>query len=112
VAAVARWFVPDLPTDGTFVPPNRVGGEAGFACSGTGLTATKESTGFIRIKINGLTGNTVLPLVNADPNGESAPLAAYVAGGFSGGIYDVHVANGAGTATDPYYVTVALVIVN
>jgi hypothetical protein len=113
VAAVARWFVSSLPTDGTtYVSPDRVGGEAGFACAGSGLTATSLGTGLIRVKVNGLTGNNVFALVNADPNGNSPPLAAYVAGPFAGGVYDVHVANGAGTATDPYYLTVAFVIVN
>jgi hypothetical protein len=114
VAAAARWFAPSLPTDGTYVSPNRFGGESGFACAGSGLTATSTGAGSFNIKINGLTGNNVFAVVNADAGG-GTPLAAYVGGPFAGGIYQVHVASLTGTPptpTNPSYLTIEFVGAN
>jgi cytoskeletal protein RodZ len=108
VAAMAEWYAPGLPTDGTYVGPNRFGGETGFACEGTGLTATLLSTGFIRVKVNGLPeAHELVGFVNADARG-AAPLSAYADGPFAGGVFDIHVANEKGVATNPYYIELEL----
>jgi hypothetical protein len=76
-----------------------------------GLTATSTGAGSVDVKINGLTGNNVFALVNADANGRT-PLAAYVAGPFAGGIYQGHVSTLTGTATNPSYLRVEFVDAN
>jgi hypothetical protein len=108
VAAFAEWYASGLPTDGTYVAPDRFGGETGFACEGTGLTATLLSAGWIRVKINGLPESPELVgFVNADSRG-GTPLIAYATGPAAGGIFDVHVSNEKGVATNPGYLDLEL----
>jgi hypothetical protein len=108
VAAAASWFAPNLPTDGSFVAPNRFGGELGFACAGSGLTATKLATGHYRIQTNGLESTSLIQLANAEP-GTGQTRFASSSGPFSGDIFDVFVRDDAGTLLDPSYVSLVLI---
>jgi outer membrane murein-binding lipoprotein Lpp len=108
VAASGSWFAPSLPTDGTFVPPNRFGGELGFACAGLGLTATKLAVGNYQVKTNGLASGTLVQLVNAEP-GTGQVRFASSSGPFAGDVFDVFVRDDTGTLQDPSYVSIVLI---
>ena len=112
IAALGSWYVPKLPTDPTFVLPNRFGGEGGFACSGAKPQMTKEGTGFYRMEFTKELPNVAsyLAFINPDARG-SAPLYGdanfdLAANGHSA--WDIHVFDKAGTPADPYYIEVLL----
>lgn len=110
LAAVAVFYAPEVPTDPTYVPPNRFGGEGGFACNGSEPLLTKEGTGFFRLKIE-----TALPsnldyvlFVNPDARGGS-PIYADANSEFAGPVWDIHVFDKNGNPVDPYYLDLQLV---
>lgn len=114
VAAAATWYAPSLPTDGTFVEPDRFGGEEGFACRGSGLEATKLATGSYRVRYNGLQSpgtndRGLIEFANAEPNTTNGALIASATGPYSGGIFQLAVKNDAGVLTDPGYISLQLV---
>ncbi len=113
VAATGVWYAPALPADPTYVAPNRYGGEGGFACNGGTIQITKESTGWFRMRVTpALPGNHVyVAYINADAR-SATPLYGDANSAFAGPVWDVHVFNSAGTATDPYYLDVLLVAVS
>ena len=109
VAAVARWYAPQLPTDPTFVQPNRYGGEDGWVVNGGSLLMTKEGMGWYRMKIDpALPGQAYLLFTNADAWG-STPLYAQGTGAFAGPVWDIYVHDKSGNAADAYYMEVLLV---
>jgi hypothetical protein len=110
LAAVAVFYAPGVPTDPTYVPPNRYGGEGGFACNGSEPLLTKESTGWFRLKIQ-----TALPsdldyvlFVNPDARG-TTPIYADGNSEFAGPVWDIHVFDKNGNPVDPYYLDLQLV---
>ncbi len=109
VAVVGRWYAPQLPTDPTFVQPNRYGGEGGWAADGGSLLMTKEGTGWYRMKIvPAPPGQGYLLFANADAWG-STPLYAQGSGPFAGPVWDIYVHDKSGNAADAYYIEILLV---
>jgi hypothetical protein len=107
VVAAGKWFVPNLPTDGTFVPPTRFGGEWGFACEGSGLTATKTGVGRYRLRTNGIPSFGLIQAVNIELPA-AAGLFASSDGPFAGDLFDVFVHDAAGAAADAWYFSLVL----
>jgi hypothetical protein len=106
VALGASWYAPQLPTDGTYVPPNRYGGEGGFTCNGGTPEATKLATGEFFVEAVPALPSSHAYVLFANPDSRSAtPLYTQVTNEVGGG-WEVHTYNSSGTPTDPYYLEV------
>ncbi|HEY2199953.1 MAG TPA: hypothetical protein VGH69_20060 [Mycobacterium sp.] len=110
VAAVASFYAPAIPSDPTYVTPNRYGGEGGFACNRAQLELTKEGTGWFRLKFttSPANANSYLLFVNPDARG-STPLYGDGNSAFAGPSWDIHVFDKTGAPADPYYLDVQLI---
>lgn len=110
IAALASFYAPQIPSDPTYVTPDRYGGEGGFACNGAQLEMTKEATGWYRLKFTTAPANAFNYLLFVNPDARGAtPIFADANSAFAGPVWDIHVFDKTGTPTDPYYLDVQLV---